>query len=281
MAPPDFLILGAQKGGTTALYQYLAHHRAVQSPAMKELHFFDIHFENGRNWYESQLGPEGSGDRLRGECSPYYLFHPLVPARVAEYYPDVRMIVVLRDPIERAFSHYRMMAARGVEELSFSEALSAESRRLEGEEDRMLGEPSYRSHAHQCLSYRSRGFYAKQLQRWFEAMAPERLLVLFSEDLKTEPDRSMRTVTDFLEIDPLPPGMSVEPIFVGPPGHLSDVDAETLATAYKHANLDLARLLASSEVTLGPFDHADWIRATLAQAIERSRRQEWPREIPP
>ena len=113
---PRYLIIGAQKSGTTTLYEYLNQHPAVARSFIQEVHFFDLNFARGLEWYRAHfptyLRREYVRSRRRmelitGEASAYYLFHPLVCARVRETLPDVRLIVVLRDPVERAWAHYR------------------------------------------------------------------------------------------------------------------------------------------------------------------------------
>jgi Sulfotransferase domain len=141
---PDFLILGAQRSGTTSLYNYLAAHPLVL-PAVpsKGVHYFDKHADRSLRWYRAHFPtraqrrrrehPAGS-PTVTGEGSPYYLFHPHGPARAAAAVPDARLIVMLRDPVERAYSHYQQEYARGFEDAgSFEAALDLEPSRLEGE----------------------------------------------------------------------------------------------------------------------------------------------------
>jgi len=102
---------------------------------------------------------------LTFESSPYYLFHPLALDRIAADLPDVKLVVLVRDPVERAYSAHAHEAARGYEDLSFAAALEAEEGRLDGEVERLLGDPAYESHAHRHQAFRSRGEYAVQLER--------------------------------------------------------------------------------------------------------------------
>jgi sulfotransferase family protein len=128
-----------------------------------------------------------------------------VPARVAEHLPRAKLIALLRDPVERAYSHYQHEVARGFETLSFEEAIEAEPARLAGEVERMAAEPLYNSFAHQHHSYLARGCYAEQLARWRALFPPEQLLVLSSERFFREPERSFARVLDFLELPPSTP----------------------------------------------------------------------------
>jgi hypothetical protein len=197
---PDFLIIGAQKAGTTALYAYLRWHPGITGPTFKEVSFFDRHYARGEQWYRAHL-PARTGSRLVGEASPSYLFHPLAPERVAAVIPDARLIAILRDPVDRAFSHYQHEVSLGREPLSFEEALDREEERLSGEVDRMIREPSYFSHAWWNYTYAARGLYADQLERWFETFPREQLLVLISEEMLDDPAATYARVLEFLGAD--------------------------------------------------------------------------------
>lgn len=205
---PDFLILGAQKSGTSSLYRWLAESPSVEAPTQKELHFFDLGFHRGLDWYRAQFAGleearaarDGGKPVLTGEASPYYLFHPVVPQRVREALPEVRLIALLRDPVHRAASHYHHEFSTGVESLPFEAALDQEEERLAGEAERLLFEPRYQSHNHRHFSYQARGVYADQLERWREFFPAEQILVVKSERLFEEPNVEMRRIYDFLGI---------------------------------------------------------------------------------
>jgi hypothetical protein len=200
---PDFLILGAQKAGTTALYAYLREHPQITGPSWKEVSFFDRHYVRGEAWYRGNF-PNTLRTRggLVGEASPSYLFHPLAPERVAALVPEAKLIALVRNPVDRAFSHYQHEVALGREPLSFEDALAAEDQRLLGEEERMLADPAYFSHAWWDYTYRARGRYAEQVERWLGQFQRERLLVLPSEDLLREPERAHAQVLEFLGAPP-------------------------------------------------------------------------------
>lgn len=207
-ALPDFMIIGVQRGGTTTLFRWLSHHPEVQLPHKKEIHYFDNQFSRPLAWYRSHFPvalPERMPARepkrfLTGEASPYYLFHPNVPARVATVLPRVKVIVLLRNPVDRAYSHYQHEFDHGDEPLSFTGAIATEPGRLRGEEARLIADPSYRSFAHQHHSYLSRGIYIEQLERWNEHVPRERMLVLKSEDLYSQPASTIMRVTRFLAL---------------------------------------------------------------------------------
>jgi len=199
---PEFLVLGAQRSGTTTLFEWLDGHPAVRMARPKEVHYFDVQHFRGPRWYGSHF-PRRRPGRLRGEATPYYLYHPCVPARVRAELPEARLVVALRDPAERANSQFRHERRWGFEAVeSFEEALGLEAERLEGQEELLLGDPLAVSHGHNHGSYVDRGRYARQLERWLEHFPREQLHVLFSEELFEEPVRVLGELADFLGIEP-------------------------------------------------------------------------------
>jgi Sulfotransferase domain len=212
---PDYLIIGAQRAGTTSLHRYLVQHPGVGTMLRtKGVHFFDTAYGRGMSWYAARFPTRLAawyvarrhGLALRtGEASPYYLFHPHVPGRVAEHLPRVKLIALLRDPVQRAYSHHQHEVARGFETLPFEAAIEAEPARLAGETERLLAEPLYNSFAHQHHSYLARGCYAEQLDRWRPLFGDGQLLVLSSERFFAEPARTFRRVLDFLELPAFTP----------------------------------------------------------------------------
>jgi hypothetical protein len=212
---PSFLIIGAQRGGTTSLFGALTRHPDVRGPTAgedfvrlrKEVHFFDHRFENGLDWYRSffPLSVERRVAQLRGrdlvpgESTPYYLFHPEVPSRVAASLPDVRLIALLRNPVERAYSNYQHRRRAGHEKLSFEEALAAEDKRLAGGDELLLTDKRYRKH-HYNHTYFRRGLYAEQLEGWLALFPREQLLVLRSEDFFAQPTEIYAEVLDFIGV---------------------------------------------------------------------------------
>ena len=181
-ALPDFVIIGAQKGGTSFLYHLLTRHPLVEPAARKELHFFDHpeYFDHGAEWYRRcfpRLSAEDGQRSITGEATPYYLFDPPVAKRMAEIVPKARLIALLRNPIDRAFSHYQMQVKRGTEPRTFEEAIEQ-----------------------QDSSYLSRGIYVDQLLRWFEFFGKEQMLILKSEDFFERPVETLKVVLTFLDL---------------------------------------------------------------------------------
>lgn len=206
---PNFIIIGAQKAGTTSLYKYLIQHPFVKSPITKELHFFDTNFGRGLNWYRSQFPllfnlPNTSNHHnfITGEASPAYIFHPYSAKRIAATIPNVKLILLLRNPVDRAYSQYNMQKARGRETLSFAEAIEKEEERLKGELEKILEHEytTYYSYNYFAYSYLSRGIYINQIKDWVNLFPKEQLLILKSEDLFSNTNTVFEQVVNFLNL---------------------------------------------------------------------------------
>lgn len=197
---PDFLIIGAQKCGTGSLYHLLVRHPDVIAATKKEVHYFDKNFDKELSWYRAHfpaLSPEDRKSTVTGEASPYYLFHPLAAERVSEVVPNVRLMVLLRNPVDRAYSHYQARIRREHESLSFEEALEADLQMIE------------EGVGHRRASYLTRGIYVDQIQHWHGFFDPDRMLVLKSEDFFADMTGGLGQVLDFLDLaawEPRNPG---------------------------------------------------------------------------
>jgi hypothetical protein len=201
---PSVLIIGTQKGGTTSLFNYMVRHPAVLAPLTKEIHYFDLHYAQGITWYRGRFPYTRQLRRgaLTLDASPYYLMHPLVPERAARLLPQVKLIAVLRNPIDRALSHYQHEVRAGREPLALADALGQEADRLAGEEERLRSDPGYYSWNHHRYSYTRRGLYLEQLRRWLQHFPREQLLVLQSEWLFRDPAAASALVYKFLGLRP-------------------------------------------------------------------------------
>ncbi|HJR16062.1 MAG TPA: sulfotransferase domain-containing protein [Gemmatimonadales bacterium] len=201
---PSTLIIGAQKAGTTSLFNYLIQHPDVLPSLRKEVHYFDFQYHRGVNWYRGHFPYTHQLRRgfLTLDASPYYLVHPLVPQRVAQLLPEIKLVALLRNPVDRALSHYQHEVRGGRESLSFAEALEKEPERLAGEEERLLADPSYYSYNHHRFSYLRRGRYVDQLRQWTRHFPRSRLLVLQSEELFRDPAGTTAAVHGFLGLKP-------------------------------------------------------------------------------
>lgn len=216
---PDFLIVGAKRAGTTSLWNSVVRHPNVLPMFPARMHikgtaFFTTNHGRGLRWYRSHFplrvnrAVRARVDGVRpvaGEATPYYLFHPLAAGRAARVAPEARIVVILRDPVDRAYSQYRERVRHRAETLSFEAALDAEEERLRGEEDRIRRDDGYVSFAHEHLSYVEQGRYAGMIERWLEAYPRERFLFLLNEDLDRDPSGQLNRFVDFLGLPPRSP----------------------------------------------------------------------------
>ncbi len=201
---PSAMIIGAQRSGTTSLFNYLIQHPDVRRPLTKEIHYFDLQYAYGTNWYRGRFP---YAHRLRDggvtlDASPYYLAHPLVPQRASQLLPDVKLVALLRNPVARALSHHQHEVRGGREPLSFAEAIEREPERLAGEELRLSSDPDYYSFNHHRYSYTRRGLYLEQLRRWLQHYPRTQLLVVQSEWLFRDPAAATAAVHAFLGLRP-------------------------------------------------------------------------------
>ena len=200
---PHFLIIGAQKSGTTSLFSYLKQHPQILMSLWKEVHFFDFNYEKGESWYLSHFPVtlKVAPGSIVGEASPYHLCHPHSPGRIHDLLPDVRLIAVLRNPTERAISHYFHGVKNGREPLPLMKALQAEEGRISAEWQKMQQDEFYSSRAHQSFSYKQRGVYIQQLKRYWKYFEKEQLLAVSSESLFRDPNKTLQEVFRFLGVD--------------------------------------------------------------------------------
>jgi hypothetical protein len=180
----------------------LTQHPQVIAPLRKEVHYFDLNYDHGDAWYRANFGRVGQGG-VNIDSSPYYLFHPQVPQRAHALRPQARLIVLLRDPVRRAYSHYWHERDKGRETLSFEDAIAAEPDRIARDHERLANGEIERSAAHQYFSYLARGRYAEQLQRWLCVYPREQLLVLRFEDLASDPLPVLNRTLEFLGLPSL------------------------------------------------------------------------------
>lgn len=219
---PDFLLIGAKRGGSTSFYFDLITHPQVgllfprpnhlpKAAATKGIHYFDSNYYRGRTWYASHLPSRRTrriqsqsvgGPVVVGEGSPYYLTHPAAPIRVASDLPDVKLLAVLRDPVLRAYSHWKERVREGYEDLPFDQALSAEQRRAGDDSNRLLADPRFYSYAHEHQTYLEQSRYGAAVSRWLDHFPPSSLLILRSEDYYLDPARELDRAAAFLGIEP-------------------------------------------------------------------------------
>jgi hypothetical protein len=190
------------------MYRTLSQHPDVLKAVFhKGVHYFDMNYDRGLNWYRAHFPLRATARRgrpatgpaaLTFESSPYYMFHPLAADRIASDLPGVKLLVLVRDPVERAYSAHAHELARGFDDVPFARALELEPARLRGEAERMAAEPGYLSHSHQHHAYCARGRYSEQLARLERVFGAERIHVVDSGDFFTKPEPVYDGVLDFL-----------------------------------------------------------------------------------
>jgi len=200
---PGVIVLGTQKGGTSSIFRYLMQHPQFFNAINKEVHFFDYRYDKGLPWYQAMFPlartlPPGA---VTGEATPFYLFHPLVPTRVAESLPQAKFIVLLRNPVDRALSHYYHNVRRGREKRPIEQAFDSEAAVIAEEKARLGNGEIFKPEAFRHFSYTERGLYAEQLARWFAHFPKERFFIRTSESFYAGGNDFMSEVFDFLGID--------------------------------------------------------------------------------
>lgn len=204
-AGPDFLILGAMKAGTSSLFSYIGQHPQMLMPSSKEIHYYDRY--RYRGWslddYLAEF-PDKPDGFITGEATPFYLRHPHAPKWVLEDFPDVKLIVILRDPVDRAYSHYSQRFQKGKETADFLSLIEKEDDLTADEWEKARKDPSYEMGVVQAYSFLSRGRYAEQLSNWTQSFLEDRFLILFAEELLAEPDVQMAKVFGHLGLPHVP-----------------------------------------------------------------------------
>lgn len=201
-----FFILGAAKCGTTSLASYLAQHPSIVMSVPKEPIFFEAEYEKGLEHYWNTCFGHWNGEPFAGEARHRNLYLPYVPRRLHRSYPRAKLIVILRNPVDRAYSHYLHRKRHNRETHSFEEAIKADLTRMDRDRSLSLDafEETYRKHLRpdgynaRYLSALDSGYYAIQIERYLELFGREQILILFVEDLKKEPARVYSRILSFL-----------------------------------------------------------------------------------
>ncbi len=206
---PDFLVVGAQRCGTTSLFRALEQHQEVARPTLnKGINYFDINYHRGERWYRAHFPFAFTARRLANqekpkvifEASGYYMFHPLAAQRIANDLPNVKIVAMLRDPVERAYSAWKHESARGFDHMSFEEAVARETERTAGERERMIADPTYQSSAYRHHSYTARGHYSTQLRTFYDRLPASNIHVVYSESFFMNPEQEFGRLAEFLGI---------------------------------------------------------------------------------
>ncbi len=203
---PDFIIIGAQKSGTSTLYELLDQHPQLAASYRKEVHFFDggrdprvDNYALGEEWYRSNFPTCAELDEATKtfEATPLYMLNPLTAERIAETLPEAKVIALLRNPTDRAISHYLHERQRNMEDLDLLPALMAEEERLAP----VIARQDFKDHAFARKSYKCRGLYAQQLRRYHEHLSPDRVLAISSDDFFDRTSVTLQRVFEFVGVD--------------------------------------------------------------------------------
>ncbi len=259
---PDFLIVGAKRGGTTSFYFDLLDHPAVlrlfpppvphlKPDATKGVHYFDSNAFRSERWYRSHFPTVVAREVVHrrtgtvpqvGEASPYYLFHPAAAGRARAMVPQSSIVVLLRDPVMRTYSHWKERRRNDAEPLSFPDALAAEEDRLAGERERLLADPSYLSYPWEQQSYATQSRYVESLAPWVELFGRENVHVTISEEYYQDPAGTLGDLHEFLGL----PRHNTTTQRVRNAARGDDLDPTTrsrLAALFSSANHELGRML--------------------------------------
>ncbi|MEM1282984.1 MAG: sulfotransferase domain-containing protein [Chlamydiota bacterium] len=197
---PDFLVIGAQKSGTSSLYYYLTNHPQITKAKGKEIHYFNRNFSKGIKWYKSQFPKKTKkSDFLTGEATPEYLFCSQIPKMVHDFFPKTKLIVILRNPVDRAFSHYkknhRKNLRMGKENRSFEEELSTDLQ-IHEENSASLHDDAYYGET----GLLRRGLYLEQIKRYLKFFPKKQLHIILTRDLENDPENTMNRLFQFLNL---------------------------------------------------------------------------------
>ena len=205
--PPNFFVIGGMRCGTTSLYHYLGQHNCIKRAAYDEIGYFDDNFHLGLNWYRSLFPTKFMQKKIESEykkfltydVTPFYIYNPLVVDRIFKFSPNAKIIAVLRNPIDRAYSHYNnKMQAEGDTKTTFEEIINAEIEIIEKNKKNIDDYAFLVNTFYELLL--ARGFYAKQLEFWFKKFPRKNILLISSEELATNTDKTISEIFEFLEV---------------------------------------------------------------------------------
>lgn len=256
---PDVLVIGAQRCGTSSLYKYLGTHPLVEPSLRKETEYFSSRFDEGEAWYRAhfplalkmKMGSWiGRVPPISFEATPDYLLDPRAAGRAAATLPDAKLIALFRDPVARAYSHYRHNLRLGIESAPFDEALEAETDRIRGEVERIAEDPYYPARAYRRYSYFTRGLYAEQLARWLHQYPRDHVLVVRTEELFGDTERVLNDMFEFVGLPTLGHRSSFRNYSylseqADRPSPMPEHCREWLATRFEEPNRTLGNLLGA------------------------------------
>ena len=207
---PDFLIIGAVRSGTTSLYYDICQHPSVKKAAYDEIGFFDDNYHLGEDWYRSlfptkkkmQEVKQNTGNAITGEDTPFYIWNEIACKRIAEVLPNVKLIAILRNPVDRAYSNYFLGVRHSNETKNFDHAIMKDIEFLDSKIKMEFKNSDYKK------SYVAKGFYAKQLKKWFEHFEKKQIFITTTEELDNNPNIVLEQIFKFLEL----PNFSIKEI---------------------------------------------------------------------
>jgi hypothetical protein len=206
---PDFLIIGAAKSGTSSLYDYLVQHPSIFPCIVKEPNYFARYYDKGTSWYKGCFSTtmlKYNTEKIKklkfltGEASTQYYWYPHVPKRVKQLLPNVKLIILLRNPVDRSFSHYQMEVRHGNENLSFEEAIKEEEKRTESEYEKIINDEYYFSSKYTMQAYIAKSIYIESVKRWTNYFPKEQILFVNSADFYKNTPETMNKIFDFLDL---------------------------------------------------------------------------------
>lgn len=248
---PNFIIIGAQKCGTTSLFDYMSRHPQIARAFEKEVRFFDLNYDKGLNWYRSHFPTVQRmffdkyllrRNIVTGEATPDDLWDPRSAKRVHDVLPDTKLIVLLRNPIDRAYFHYHHEVRLGREDISFERAIHRELEQMIPEQETLIGDDEYLNTTYRRYWYLSRGIYADQLQNWSEYFPMENFHIEMAEDLFADTPSTLNRVLDFLELPPIR-SIPFNQRNAGSYSKMSTDMRKTLVDFYKPHNEKLSHML--------------------------------------
>tara|TARA_Y100000310_G_scaffold67029_1_gene62343 strand:- start:1049 stop:1930 length:882 start_codon:yes stop_codon:yes gene_type:complete len=204
---PNFFVIGGVRCGTTSLYHYLGQHNCIKQAAYDELGYFDDNFHLGLNWYRSLFPTKFMQKNIESvykkfltyDVTPFYIYNPLVVDRIFKFSPNAKIIAVLRNPIDRAYSNYNQkMQDEGDTKTTFEEIVHSEIEKIENDGNDEENYAFLVDEFYELLL--ARGFYAKQLEFWFKKFPRKNVLLISSEELATNTDKTVSEIFEFLEV---------------------------------------------------------------------------------
>lgn len=205
---PNFIVIGVGRGGTTALFHYLGQHNCITKSAYDEIGYFDDNYHLGLHWYRSMFPTifykqkiiKKYGKFLTFEVTPWYIRRPWTAKRIHEILPNIKLIVILRNPVDRTYSHYHLSKRESGVTKSFDEVIGDDMNNLSkfSQKNNKFIDSYFQTLVQN--SYLARGFYVEQLEQWFEIFNKKQLLVISSEDLANKTQSTLDTVFKFLDV---------------------------------------------------------------------------------